>query len=216
MTISEILQFINEPDKIAEIVPLLLTHSKSPNPRVRYAVFHLVSQLSEDASPDFQAAHHELITPILLEGLNDSAPRVISHACFAVNKFLRFSGVGIASQYAQTFIPKLLLFLSQISSSLIIEQSLTALADISIICKDYFQSNYLLIMPYLVNLFEKYTGNCYKTLRGKVIECITSISEDVEKEVFMINAGPIIHMMKSMQEGELENSDELVGYLLKS
>ncbi|CAG9327523.1 unnamed protein product [Blepharisma stoltei] len=214
MALSEILNYISEPEKITELVHFLTIFSKSQNPKVRYAVFHLIGEASQDYPQEFQSSHHEKIYPILVEGLNDSTPRVVAHCCLAISKFIRDAGISLASSYAVAFIPKLITFLSQNCPSIVVEQSCTAIAAIATSCKDYFKDDYIIIMPYLLSLFEKYKEDYYKTLRGRVIECIMSMSKNVEKEVFMLHAEPIINIMKNMQEGDLENSDQLVGYLL--
>lgn len=214
MTLSEITQFVGEPEKIAEIVPIIALHAASEHPKIRYATFHLIGQVSEDYETEFQAAHHEVIVPLLFKGLDDPVPRVVSHCLGAFTNFIEGMGETLANTIISSLMQKLITFLTTPNHSIVVEHACTTIASSATVCKAYFKENFLTLVSYLVNLFEKFNQDCYKTLRGRVIECITLIAVNVGKPIFAPHASQIIDIMRRLQEGELDNSDELVGYLL--
>ncbi|CAG9316104.1 unnamed protein product [Blepharisma stoltei] len=214
MTLSEIIQFVQEPEKIAEIVPIIGIKANSDHPKIRYATFHLIGQVCEDYENEFQASHHETIYPMLMKGLSDPVPRVVSHCLAAITNFFEGAGETLANQYIGQLMPKLIEFLTTPQHSIVIEHACTTIASAATVCKDFFKENFVSVVSYLISLLDKYQKDCYKTLRGRVIECITLMSVNVGKNIFAPHATKIIHIMRTLQEGDLENSDELVGYLL--
>jgi len=55
MVICEVANQITEPDKIAELVPILVQHTNSNcHPKIRYAAYNCIGQISEDFEFEFQ------------------------------------------------------------------------------------------------------------------------------------------------------------------
>ena len=214
MTLSEINQYISESSKIAEQVSIMEQGIASAHPKIRYATFHLIGQVCEDHIRDFQSAHKDRVVPLLQKGLNDSVPRVAGYACAALTNFMEGTDQGTAAQCTEVFFPKILEFLSTPQPSILIEHSCTALASIAHACKQNFREKYSTVMPYLGSIVQKYTGDTYKTLRGRVVECMTLIGKAVGKEIFGAHAPEIIRLMKALHDSDLKSGDSLVGYLL--
>lgn len=212
MTLSEVLQYISDDNKLAEILPLLSNHLQSEHCKVRYAAFHVLGQICEDHGPDYQKTHHEIIVPRLLAGLQDSVPRVAAHACAAVTNFMEHLGPPLGTQYIQVFMP----YLSQSLSSpvsLVIENTCTCIAAIASSIKEDFRPYYLPLLQTLLPLFDKYNQDIYKMLLGKLVECVTLMSKSVGKQVFHPYADKIVSLLKYLQQSG-NSQEELTGYVL--
>lgn len=66
----------------------MLSFLKNENPKLRYAVFHAIGQISDDMKPKFQAVYKDLLMPILLQYLDDPVQRVVSHTAAAITNFV--------------------------------------------------------------------------------------------------------------------------------
>lgn len=213
MTLSEVLQYIDDDNKLSEALPIISAHMVSSHCKIRYAAFHVLGQLCEDHGPDFQKKHHETIAPKLLEGLNDSVPRVVAHACAAITNFIENLGNPLAQHYASILIPKLMTFLQNPNPSLIIENTCTCLAAIASSTNEGFKEYFLPLLQQLLVVFEKYNHDKYKALLGRLIECVTLMSQAVGKAVFHPYADKVVSLMKFLQEGG-SSQEELTGYIM--
>ena len=213
MTLSEVLQFIEDDSKLVEALPIITSHMESSNCKIRYAAFHVLGQLCEDHGPEFQRKHHEVIYPKLIAGLRDPVPRVLAHACAAITNFVENIGAGLANHYAALFVPVLADFLQQPNPSLVIENTCTCLAAIASSTTEGFKDYFLPLLQQLLLVFDKYNQDKYKALQGRLIECVTLISKSVGKMVFMPYADKIVALMRYTQEAG-NSQDELTGYVL--
>ena len=78
-------------EKIEDIEPILVTianHINHENPRIRYACLHCIGQLSDDMAPEIEQKYHKEIIPLLMSRIDDSIPRVLSHAFAGLCNFL--------------------------------------------------------------------------------------------------------------------------------
>ena len=212
MTLSEVLQYITDDAKLAEILPLLSGHLQSEHCKVRYAAFHVLGQICEDHGPDYQKVHHEVIVPRLLAGLQDPVPRVAAHACAAITNFMEHLNPPLGTQYTQVFVPYLTQNLSS-PVSLVVENTCTCLAAIASSIKEDFRPYYLALLQTLLPLFDKYNQDIYKMLLGKLVECVTLMSKSVGKQVFHPYAEKIVSLLKYLQQSG-NSQEELTGYVL--
>lgn len=213
MTLSEVLQYIDDDDKLNEAIPIITSHILSEHCKIRYAAFHVFGQLCEDHGPEFQKKHHETLYPKLLTGLADPVPRVMAHACAAITNFIENIGAGLANHYAAMFVPKLSEFLQNPAPSIVIENTCTCLAAIASSTTEGFKDYFLPLLQLLLNLFDKYNQDKYKALLGRLVECITLMSKSVGKLVFMPYADKVVSLMKYLQESG-NNQEELTGYVM--
>jgi hypothetical protein len=214
MTLSEICNFLSEPDKVAELVPLLLQHlAPSIHPKIRFAVYQCLAQLSEDMEIEFQAIHHATVAPVLLEGCLDPVPRVASNACAAVANFMEHCPKPIAQLYAATFVTQLSRLLATTKSQVLVQNILSALSSIAEGCAETFSQFYKDLIPFLVGLVQNYSSEELKTLRGKAIECLTQICKAVGRETFRPDAPQIVAILLQIQETQLTQKDPLKTYM---
>jgi hypothetical protein len=50
-------------DKYDLYIQTAINLLQSPNPKIRYACFHLIGQYSDEMKPDFQDKYYDLIVP---------------------------------------------------------------------------------------------------------------------------------------------------------
>jgi hypothetical protein len=88
MAFSQVGEYVDEPAKIKPMVPVIVQHCEHANPKVRYAAFHAIGQISDDMPEKFQKEYSNDIIPVLVKGIDDQCPRVVSHACAALTNFM--------------------------------------------------------------------------------------------------------------------------------
>lgn len=89
MALSQIGEYIEDVDKIASVLTMIVGFLKNDNPMMRYAACHAIGQISDDMQPKFQEKFGDAIFPELLVILqNDPVPRVVSHSAAALTNFL--------------------------------------------------------------------------------------------------------------------------------
>ena len=215
MAIYELGQFIEESNKIAELVPILTQYSAHTHPKIRHAAFSCIGQLSEDFEEQFPSNHHAVIIPVLIQGLKDPVARVKAEATEALGKFIENSGNTLAAQYIPTIMPAIVEIISSPSCSVLLESCLSALTSISEVSKEVFGSWYSGLMPYFLNIINQYVDPKYKRLRGKTIECMSIMCTTVGKELFSGYSEQVIRILQQIQE-QLTANDELKAYILSA
>lgn len=53
MAFSQVGEYVDEPSKIAMMVPILCQHCVHPNPKIRYASLHAIGQIADDMPEEF-------------------------------------------------------------------------------------------------------------------------------------------------------------------
>lgn len=216
MAISELGQFIEENSKIGELVPILQQHATHPHPKIRYAAFQCIGQLSEDYEEQFQSDHHETVIPLLLQGLIDPVSRVKAAAADSLSKFMENCGNTLASSLVSKVMPSVVEVVSTPNCSLVLEYALSALTSISESSKEAFASWYAQLIPHFIGMIGKYTAPEYKRIRGKTIECMTTICTCVGKEAFAQHSSQVIEVLKSIQDTLTTDNDSIKAYLLSA
>ncbi len=67
---------------------MILGFMRDSNPMLRYASCHAIGQISDDMQPKFQEVYGNAVLPELINLLNDTVPRVVSHSAAALTNFL--------------------------------------------------------------------------------------------------------------------------------
>ena len=216
MAISELGQFIEESQKIAELVPILIKYSTHTHPKIRYAAYNCIGQLSEDYEEEFQTNHHSQVVPVLIQGIQDPVARVKAEAAESLSKFMENCTNTLAISYIPVIMPVVVGIFSNPNCSLVLESALSALTSISETSKEAFGSWYSTLMPYFLNIINTYTSDDHKRLRGKAIECMTTICTAVSKEVFSQHSAQVIGVLKQIQDTQLKENDSLKAYILSA
>lgn len=184
MALSQVGEYIDDINTVKPIINTVLTFLQRENPMLRYSVFHVIGQISDDMKPTFQQEFKESITPILLKYLDDPVPRVVSHAAAAMTNFIEGFSDDEINPYLKDILLKLFSLVNN-GCSIVKENCMTAIASTAEAAKHQFHPYFNDIMPVLFNIFTQYPGKEYKQLRGQTIECITLIAHSVEKSVFL-------------------------------
>jgi len=53
MAFSQVGEYIDSPEKIAAMIPIVEQHCEHPNPKIRFASLHCLGQVADDLSPEF-------------------------------------------------------------------------------------------------------------------------------------------------------------------
>ena len=88
MALSQVGEYIDEPDKISSILQMIIGFMRDQNAMLRYASCHAIGQISDDMQPKFHEVYGNIVLPELINLLNDSVPRVVSHSAAALTKCL--------------------------------------------------------------------------------------------------------------------------------
>ena len=107
MALSQVGEYLDDIQKIAPMVPVIVQHLLHPNPKIRYAALHCIGQMADDMTEEFQENFHEQVLPALTQVLDDPVPRVQAHACAAMTNFFEGTDENIIVNYVGTIMPKL-------------------------------------------------------------------------------------------------------------
>lgn len=66
MAFSQVGEYVDDTQKIASMIPVLLQHLQHQNPKIRYAALHCIGQISDDMPGNFQKAFHTEVIPALI------------------------------------------------------------------------------------------------------------------------------------------------------
>lgn len=161
MAFSQVGEYVDEPEKLKMMIPVIVQHCQHPNPKVRYASLHAIGQISDDMPETFQKAYAADVLPQLISSIDDSCPRVQSHACAAFTNFMEGYKQDLTDSQIQHVTQKLM-HLVQTGISLVKENAVTALATFV----EQAQANFI---PYfketvgiLVTSLNQHTSKEYK------------------------------------------------------
>ncbi|KAJ1557984.1 hypothetical protein HK096_004234, partial [Nowakowskiella sp. JEL0078] len=202
-----------ELDKVVKLVSNYFTDS---HPRVRYAACNTIGQMSTDFAPKIEKEYHELIMTSLIQVMDDMIfPRVQAHAAAAVINFAEEAEKETMKPYLDTLFARLVKLLQ--GKKYVQQQTITTIAAVVDSAKETSTKYYDSIMPILIEILVNATTPEFALLRGKTIECASSLALAVGKEKFMPHAANIIELFRQTQVtiGE-DTSNPQSTYLLAS
>lgn len=168
------------------------------HPKVRYAAFHLVGQMSTDLQPAFQAHFGEELLKKMICSLDDEFPRLRAHAAASLTNFLEGSTDDIVENHIGEMVEKLLNMI-QDGNTMCMENSVTCLATVAEAGEDKFQPFYEPTMQKLSPYLEQGVDLKYYQFKGQLIESIVIISVSVGLETFKQHADSLIGLLLSIQ-----------------
>ncbi len=209
-------EYVDEPDKLSGLIPIVVQYVTHAHPRIRFAAIHCIGQIADDSEDDFPKMYHEKIMPALLAGLDDPVARVQRHACAAMCNFVDKMEKDIINLYVATLMLKLE-HIIKTAEPIVQEYVMSVIASIAEATPDTFKANYYdSTMPFLINVLQNCKEFKYKKLRGHTIECITVVARAVGKEKFKLHMGDVIKALYNIQEHELESQDPQKCFLLSA
>ena len=215
MALSQVGEYLDDIQKIAPMIPVVILHLQHPNPKIRYAALHCLGQMADDMTEDFQESFHETVLPALNQMLDDPIPRVQAHACAAMTNFFEGTSEEIIVNYVSPIMPKLCALI-QSGISIIKENAVTALASLAEAAKENFKEYYDQCLGFLCQYLAGFNEPCYKQFKGQVIEAVTIISASVGLEKFRVHAPTVINTMLDIQNKQLDSKDPQRTYLLSA
>jgi len=165
MAFSQVGEYVDEPEKIKIMVPVIINHCSHANPKVRYASLHAIGQISDDMPETFQKSYADQVLPQLVVSIDDPVPRVQSHACAAITNFMEGYKATLSSEQIME-ITKKLLTLVQSGCSLVKENAVTALATIVEQSKEGFIPYFKETIGILIGQLGQFSSKEYKQFRG--------------------------------------------------
>lgn len=215
MAFSQVGEYIDSPDKIKAMIPIVEQHCTHPNPKIRFASLHCLGQVADDLNPEFQQQFHATTLPAIIACLDDSVPRVASHACAALTNFAEGADAEILLPYQQGLAQKLLLLIKN-NISICKENAATALASVVEMTKEAFVPYFKETLQMLIQILGEFHTSEYKQCRGQIIEAITIICSAVGNETFLPVANDVIRVLLEIQQNQLESKDAQRIYLFSA
>eukprot|EP01090_Pellita_catalonica_P016710 TRINITY_DN4861_c0_g1_i1.p1 TRINITY_DN4861_c0_g1~~TRINITY_DN4861_c0_g1_i1.p1 ORF type:complete len:1108 (-),score=211.60 TRINITY_DN4861_c0_g1_i1:685-3954(-) len=198
---------------LPDIVNTFIPFFGDTHPRVRWAACNVAGQLSTDFGTAIPFRFADKVIPPVCGAMDDvNNPRVQCHAASALINFCEHAT-------EKTLLPFLELCLKKLSGLLmngkrpIQEQAVTAVAAIADVVKDKFLPYYGHFVPMLKNILWKATGEDFRTLRGKSMECITLIALGVGKQKFAPDAKDVLDVFLALQNSGMKDDDPQIPFL---
>lgn len=215
MAFSQVGEYIEEVNNIANMVPIVIQHLEHPNPKIRFAALHCIGQISDDMSEDFQETYGSDVLPALIKVLDDPVPRVSAHCASAITNFMDGASQELVLPNMVALSQKLGIMMRQ-GISVQKENSVTAFASSAVAIKENFDQHFKETIDLLLNCLVENPQPEYRQYRAQVIEAITLISSSVSDAVFMPESQRIVEAMIFIQQSNLDAHDPQRSYLLSA
>lgn len=215
MAFSQVGEYIDDIKNIGAMVPIILTHLKHQNPRIRYAALHCIGQISDDMTEDFQETYGADVLPALVATLDDPVPRVSAHCASAITNFMDGADVDLVLPYMGPISQKLGGMMTT-GISIQKENSVTAFASTGVAIKENFDKHFAESIQLLLKCLNEHNEPQYRQFRAQVIEAITLLAGAVSDEVFKPHADQIVTAMIYIQQSNMDAKDPQRSYLLSA
>ena len=213
MIIAQIGEYCESIEWIRNIVPILVSHISHTHPKVRFAALYAVGLISDYLYPDFQKVFSKELLGPMVAAIDDSVPRVQSHACAALTNFLEHVSTDIAMEVSPILLPKLIKIIRE-GISLSKENAMTCISSIAESAKQQFALYYNELIPFLFACVQQFSAREYHQLRGQTIECLTILMDSGERTAFSKYLQTLIDLMVNLQNEENPKGDPQHYYLI--
>jgi importin-5 len=213
LALSQVGEYVTDITDMDSIVKFIIGFTQDQHPKVRYGAFHALGQISDDMKKGFQKRFYESVLPAIIQGFQDTCPRVVSHALAALTNFLEGSTKEQITGFSETILENCIRFLDN-GISIVKESAICSIAALSEVLKRDFTPYWQKTAEIVFNIFNNATTKEYRQLRGQCIETLTLIGDAVGKEEFSKAAHEIITSMIKIQQNNLEEVDPQKAYLL--
>lgn len=165
MAFSQVGEYVDDPEKIRMMVPIIVEHCNHENPKIRYASLHAIGQIADDMPEEFQKTYGDVVLKQVVLSLGDAVPRVMAHACAALTNFME-GYVGVLDPVYLQEIHNRLTTLVINGSSLVKENAVTALASTVEQAKEAYIPYFADTVNLLNECLRNYQAKEYKQFRG--------------------------------------------------
>lgn len=200
-----------EVDKILDMVIPLLNDNHS---RVQWATCNALGQMSTDFATLIQTKCGDRILPALVSKLgSDSTYRVQAHAAAAMVNFSEHATKDVLEPYLDNLLSRLLDLLGS-PKRYVQEQVLTTIAIVADAAESKFSKYYDALMSLLFNVMKADSGQEYRLLKAKAIECSTLIALAVGKDQFAPHCQEMVTIFANIQQNIKDDDDPCQSYLV--
>ncbi|CAI2375801.1 unnamed protein product [Moneuplotes crassus] len=188
-------------DNIYDAEPLAQQAIKNyyhEHPKVRYAAFHVIGQMSTDLQPAFQTHFEKHLLNTMVQSLDDKFPRLQAHAAASLTNFLEGCTDDIVASHIETLATKLIQIIHE-GNTMCKENAVTCLATVAeaaeSLYEPYFEETIKSLSPFLV----ENSGLQYYQFKGQLIESIVIICVAVGIDIFRPHSEDLISILLKIQ-----------------
>ncbi|EGG19410.1 WD40 repeat-containing protein [Cavenderia fasciculata] len=190
----------------------ILVTVNDPNPRVRWALFFCLGQMSTDYGDDLRV-HHKQLFAALGHIIRDPNPRVQGVACLFITSFLEESEKTMVEPVTSDLFTALLPLLNS-PHYFVAENALCAFSSVVEVIGDQFKPYYQQFVPFILQKLDSSTTKETRALRGRAMEALSLIGLAVGKEMF---AGDLKLFMEYMSKRPaFESDDPQIDFFLRA
>ena len=215
MAFSQVGEYVDEIEKIATMVPVIVENVAHANPKIRYAALHAIGQLADDMPNDFQKTFSGIVMPAMIAALDDTVPRVQAHACACITNFCENATKEMLLPHLQVMSAKFGQLI-QNGISITKEGATTALGTFVEKIGEGFIPHFAETIQFLITYLTQFATPEYKQFRGQAIETMTIICTAVGMDTFRPLAADVIGVMLQIQTTGLDKKDSQRIYLLSA
>jgi len=209
MAISQVVEHIEDTAWVDRCVEFIAQNLNHLHPRVRYASFWGVAQVSYDHSPYVQETHHETLLPAILQGISDTNIRVATSAVHAFMSLGEELDAEDLDPHMDDLLTKMFQHLADGQSRVLQENCLSGIAILAEAAEELFVEYYGRVVPMLKQIIQNATGEKDRSLRGKAFSCASIVGSVVGKEMFSADAHEIMQVMMQLMLAGFAGDDPL-------
>jgi hypothetical protein len=214
MTISQMVEHVDDISHIDNIIPHIFKDSQDTNPKIRFATLNCICQIADQLNPFFQTNYHEKVFPVILERVQDSVLRVQLQACESLQAYVEACTDQIATTYCQNVLDTIFtVFLREDIPISLREAVLNVVSELVTACEDgfkpYAEKCLSILLKYFINILQNKTN---KSLYGILLDAITVIGPKCEEQ-FLQYIPDLVNAMIEIQNNIPNLNDPVATYL---
>ena len=208
ITVSHIVEYINDMKSIAHIFPEIYANLTNANPKIRFGCLECINNFSDQFSPDFQNDNYQNVIGSALQLFKDPSLRIRMEACFTLESFFQSVNDQVAFQYCETILNEIFaIFLQDEVQVCLIDSLVNLTREIVRALDDKFKPYSDKCMEIFCNfLFKIYKMKVKKSLFGPLLIVITTIGP-ICKETFEKFLPSLIEISIDLQNS-VENCED--------
>ncbi len=208
ITVSHIIEYINDMKSISHIFPEIYANLTNLNPKIRFACLECINNFSDQFSPDFQNENYQSVIGGALQLFKDTSLRIRMEACFTLESFFQSVNDQVAFQYCETILNEIFaIFLQDEVQVCLIDSLVNLTREIVRALDDKFKPYSEKCMEIFCNfLFKIYKMKVKKSLFGPLLVVISTIGP-ISKESFEKFLPSLIEISIDLQNS-VENCED--------
>jgi hypothetical protein len=217
MTISQMVEHVDDIVNIENILPLIFNESVNDNPKIRFGTLHCISQISDSLNPQFQNNYHEKVIPVCISRLtSDDTLRNRLQACDALQTYLEFASDQVATTYCQAVLDACFgefLKSDDVVTISLRESILNVISELVSACENNFTPYAEKCLSFLLNYFSEVLKlTTHKCLFGILLDTITVIGPKCQ-ETYEKYLPDLITAIVAIQDNIPNSKDPIISYL---